>query len=32
MGIETVAIYAKGDESLHVSLADQAVCIEKPIL
>ena len=28
MGIETVAIYAKGDEqSLHVSLADQAVCI-----
>ena len=30
MGIETVAIYAKGDEqSLHY---DQAVCIEKPIL
>ena len=28
MGIETVAVYAKGDEkSLHVSLADQAVCI-----
>lgn len=28
MGIETVALYAKGDEkSLHVSLADQAVCI-----
>ena len=28
MGIETVAIYAKGDEqSLHVSLADQSVCI-----
>ncbi|MDC6326836.1 acetyl-CoA carboxylase biotin carboxylase subunit [Staphylococcus auricularis] len=28
MNIETVAVYAKGDESsLHVSLADQAVCI-----
>ena len=28
LGIETVAIYAKGDEaSLHVSLADQAICI-----
>ena len=28
MGIETVAVYAKGDEdSLHVGLADQAVCI-----
>ncbi|RIN08745.1 acetyl-CoA carboxylase biotin carboxylase subunit [Staphylococcus sp. KG4-3] len=28
LGIETVAIYALGDEkSLHVSLADQAVCI-----
>lgn len=28
LGIETVAIYAKGDESsLHVSLADQAVCV-----
>lgn len=28
MKIETVAIYAKGDEdSLHVSLADQAICI-----
>ena len=28
MGIETVAIYAKGDEdSLHVGLADQAICI-----
>src|SRR5699024_322912 len=28
MDIETVAIYALGDESsLHVSLADQAVCI-----
>ena len=28
MGIETVAIYAKGDaQSLHVSLADQSVCI-----
>lgn len=28
MNIETVAIYAKGDEqSLHVHLADQAVCI-----
>ena len=31
MGIETVAVYAKGDEkSLHVSLADQAVCIGEP--
>ncbi|MDU2437419.1 MAG: biotin carboxylase N-terminal domain-containing protein, partial [Staphylococcus epidermidis] len=28
LNIETVAIYAKGDEnSLHVSLADQAICI-----
>ena len=28
LGIETVAVYAVGDEqSLHVSLADQAVCI-----
>lgn len=28
LGIETVAVYALGDEqSLHVSLADQAVCI-----
>lgn len=28
MDIETVAIYALGDESsLHVSLADQAICI-----
>lgn len=28
LGIETVAIYAKGDEdSLHVGLADQAICI-----
>ncbi|NQD98210.1 acetyl-CoA carboxylase biotin carboxylase subunit [Staphylococcus xylosus] len=28
LGIETVAIYALGDEkSLHVSLADQAICI-----
>ncbi|MDO4813617.1 MAG: acetyl-CoA carboxylase biotin carboxylase subunit [Gemella sp.] len=28
MGIETVAIYSKGDkESLHVNLADQAVCV-----
>ena len=27
-GIETVAVYAKGDEqSLHVHLADQAICI-----
>ena len=28
LNIETVAIYAKGDEnSLHASLADQAICI-----
>ncbi|WP_418128698.1 acetyl-CoA carboxylase biotin carboxylase subunit [Staphylococcus sp. HKU1] len=28
LNIETVAVYAKGDESsLHVSLADQAICI-----
>ncbi|MFR6531787.1 MAG: biotin carboxylase N-terminal domain-containing protein, partial [Staphylococcus simulans] len=28
VGVETVAVYAKGDEkSLHVSLADQAICI-----
>ncbi|MBE2130009.1 acetyl-CoA carboxylase biotin carboxylase subunit, partial [Staphylococcus schweitzeri] len=28
MGIDTVAVYAKGDEqSLHVHLADQAICI-----
>src|SRR5699024_12392195 len=28
LGIETVAVYAVGDEqSLHVSLADQAICI-----
>lgn len=28
MGIETVAIYAKGDEdALHVQLADQAICV-----
>ena len=27
-GVETVAVYAKGDEkSLHVSLADEAICI-----
>ena len=26
-GIETVAVYAKGTKSLHVHLADQAICI-----
>lgn len=27
-GVKTVAVYAKGDEkSLHVSLADEAICI-----
>lgn len=32
LNIETVAIYAKGDEnSLHVSLADQAICIGEQI-
>ncbi|MGT0186093.1 biotin carboxylase N-terminal domain-containing protein [Staphylococcus aureus] len=26
-GIETVAVYAKGDDKTHVHLADQAICI-----
>ena len=26
-GIETVAVYAKDEQSLHVHLADQAICI-----
>ena len=31
MGMESVAIYAVGDEdSLHVKLADDAVCIGQP--
>ncbi len=31
MGIETVAVYSKADEtSLHVQLADQAICIGPP--
>ena len=31
MGIESIAIYAKGDDqSLHVRLADHAVCIGPP--
>ena len=30
MGISTVAVYSQADkESLHVALADQAVCIDR---
>ena len=32
MGIETVAVYSEADrEALHTQLADEAVCIGRPV-